>query len=94
MICWKCGTTIDVGERVGFRDECTQCGSPLHVCLNCRFYEPGYHNECQEPMAERVVEKARSNFCEFFAPAPASTTARRPNSSARSQLDALFRKRQ
>jgi hypothetical protein len=63
--CHKCGATID-SEAVSRRDECHGCGSDLRVCLNCTFYDPGRANQCFEPQAERVTEKDRSNYCDFF----------------------------
>jgi len=65
MICHKCGAAVEL-ETVGRRDECQACGSDLHVCLNCGFYAPDRANECFEPQVERVREKDRSNFCDFF----------------------------
>ncbi|MBF0190432.1 MAG: hypothetical protein HQL99_04700 [Magnetococcales bacterium] len=38
------------------------------VCLNCRFHDTGSYNECRESVAERIVDKDRSNFCDFFKP--------------------------
>ncbi|MGH8012012.1 MAG: hypothetical protein ACREQ4_05895 [Candidatus Binataceae bacterium] len=89
MYCWHCGRQIEVKEQVGFRDYC-QCELALHVCRNCRFYDPGYHNQCREPQAERVVEKERANFCEYFSP---STVKPQPQvNAARAKFDALFKK--
>ncbi len=95
MNCFKCGREIEVRERVGFRDTCPGCDRPLHACLNCEFYDPTCHNECRETMAERVVDKDRANFCEYFAPAGRVRPAREgaPRTEAQSQLDALFRKK-
>jgi hypothetical protein len=63
--CHTCGALIEL-EMVGRRDECPRCGADLHVCLNCNFYDPGRANQCYEPQAERVTEKDRSNFCDYF----------------------------
>ena len=63
--CHKCGSAIDV-EKVSRRDECPRCTADLHVCLNCRFYDKGRANQCFEPQAERVAEKDRSNYCDYF----------------------------
>jgi hypothetical protein len=97
MKCWHCGRAIEVIERVGFRDECAGCGRPLHVCRNCGFYDPAYNNACREPMAERVVDKDRFNFCEYFAPGTgqgaAVATASHSKSAAQAKLDALFKKK-
>lgn len=89
--CHRCGREAPA-ERVGVRDVCA-CGAWLHACRNCDFYAPGLANDCREPRAERVVDKADANFCDWFRPSP------RPPSpdadaatSARRALDALFRR--
>ena len=98
MNCFHCGREIasesTAKDRIGFRDECPQCDRPLHVCLNCGFYDPAYNNQCRETQAERVVDKNRFNFCEYFR--PAASGAAKPASPAadgRAKLDALFRKK-
>lgn len=63
--CHKCGEVIDI-EKASRRDECRRCGSDLHVCLNCAFHDESRANQCFEPQAERVKEKDRSNYCDFF----------------------------
>jgi NAD-dependent SIR2 family protein deacetylase len=101
MNCWKCGQRVDTIERVGFHAHCPQCDRPLHVCRNCSLYDPAYNNQCRETMAERVVDKERSNFCEYFVPnvtatAPSSqpvSSRPSPERAAREQLDALFKKK-
>ena len=94
MNCFHCGGQIEVKERVGFRDRCPACDRPLHACLNCGLHDPAYNNQCRENQAERVVDKDRANFCEYFLAA----TAKRPASQERAkdpraQLDALFKKK-
>ncbi|MHB1845894.1 MAG: hypothetical protein ACYCWW_13795 [Deltaproteobacteria bacterium] len=51
---------------IGRRDQCGDCGSDLHSCAQCRFYDPSASNQCREPQAERVQDKERSNYCEYF----------------------------
>jgi predicted RNA-binding Zn-ribbon protein involved in translation (DUF1610 family) len=63
--CHTCGTAI-VEESVSRRDECPGCGSDIRVCLNCTFYDESRANQCFEPQAERVKEKDRSNYCDYF----------------------------
>jgi hypothetical protein len=63
--CHKCGVVVYV-EKVSRRDECPSCGSDLRVCFNCSLYDPNRSNECFEPQAEKVKEKDRSNYCDFF----------------------------
>lgn len=64
--CFHCKRELDSSSRPGRGDACPGCGSDVKVCLNCRFYERGAYNDCREPSAERVVNKDRANFCEFF----------------------------
>jgi hypothetical protein len=64
-MCWKCRTQEEIAKP-GFRDACAHCGKDLHVCLNCRFYEPGAYRDCRESVPEGVTDKERGNFCEYF----------------------------
>src|ERR1700731_4107768 len=96
MNCWHCARKIEVvtGERIGFRDECPGCGRALHSCRNCGFYDPSYNNSCREPMAERVVDKERFNFCEYFKPRDAAAKAPvKTKTAAQDKLEALFKKK-
>jgi hypothetical protein len=93
MKCWNCAAEIDTRQRVEFRASCPSCDRALHVCKNCTHYDPGYYNQCRETSAERVVDKERANFCEFFAPAGNKTKSIDASSSARDQLEALFKKK-
>ncbi len=81
-------------RNVGRQEICPSCGADMHVCLNCGFYSPGAYNDCREPQAERVVDKRRSNFCDYFAFAdgPARRMAAAGKDDARSRLDSLFKK--
>jgi hypothetical protein len=96
MNCWKCGRRVETLERISFRENCPQCDWPVHACRNCAHYDPTYNNQCRETMAERVVDKERANFCEYFAPAADRRLAGSepsPASAARNRLDALFKKK-
>ena len=70
MICWKCGTEIEVSgaARILSSDSCPDCDYDLHVCRNCRFYDPNAHNECCEPQVEWVRDKEKANYCDYFQP--------------------------
>ncbi|HNY69181.1 MAG TPA: hypothetical protein PK575_05630 [Syntrophorhabdus sp.] len=63
--CYKCQHPVML-EFISRRDECQVCGSDLHVCLNCSFFDETKSNKCREPQAEYVKEKDRSNYCDFF----------------------------
>jgi len=94
-ICHRCRKNLTLTDHVGRREMCAFCGADLHVCLNCRFYDPVAYNACREPQAERVLDKDRSNFCDYFdfrqgldSPKPAASGP----VSAKDRLDALFSK--
>ena len=65
MICWKCKKEISIEKPVR-GDECPLCHADLHVCRACDFYESGAHNDCRESSANMVIDKERSNFCDYF----------------------------
>lgn len=94
MTCAACGRALPPGP-VSRRDTCAGCGADLHACVQCAFYAPGQYNDCREPQAERVLDKERANFCDFFrpgrpGPGDAATDAR---AAAKARLDALFPKK-
>lgn len=77
------------------RQECCPfCGSDLHCCLNCTFHEKNAYNECREPQAERVIEKKRSNFCDFFIFRDAGMGGKEkdPCELAKARMESLFKK--
>lgn len=92
-VCWSCGaglTALDFGRG----DTCPRCGRDTKVCRGCEHYDTGHHNECREPQAERVVDKERSNFCDYFRPkvsGPANATPSRD--ALKAAAEALFRKK-
>ncbi len=64
--CFHCKKELDLSVRPGRGEACPLCGSDVKVCLNCRFYDRDSYNECRETAAERVVDKDRANFCDYF----------------------------
>jgi hypothetical protein len=91
--CHACGGEVAPPDPVGRKDACPHCRAELRCCLNCRVHEPAAYNECRESQADRVLEKDRANFCEYFhfreGRAGGAST---PASSTRDTLDSLFRK--
>jgi len=79
---------------VGRTETCDGCGADLHVCRNCDFYDTAAYNACRESRAERVLEKDRSNFCDWFRGRAGVPTKGKDDrqETARKGLDALFRK--
>ncbi|HXC52982.1 MAG TPA: hypothetical protein VN634_19000 [Candidatus Limnocylindrales bacterium] len=92
--CHACSSEFDSDDPIGRSARCERCGSELRCCRNCRFYDLSSYNECAEPSAERVLEKDRANFCDYFSPASgergAGIPAAKPDSL--SELEKLFRK--
>jgi hypothetical protein len=91
--CHSCKKPIETGDRIGRADTCPHCGTDLHCCLNCRFYDSGSHNKCREPQSERVVDKETSNFCDYFSFAEhdAAGSGAGP-APKKNPLDGLFKK--
>lgn len=92
LVCWRCGASLAEEPLPLAREAaCAQCGTALHACRLCLFYDRGVANECREPIAERVVDKVRGNFCGYLTPrAGAHATAGPGAAVARTGLDALF----
>src|SRR5262245_13137380 len=96
MYCWKCGTEVaELSEtrKILRTDSCSNCDSDLHVCKNCQFYDPQYHNECRETQAEWVSDKERLNYCDYFTASgqQRGTTPRTSTNQVKSAFDRLFK---
>lgn len=64
--CYHCGFLFSDDYKPGFRDECPKCIRDVHVCKNCVYHDTSLSNECRETQADRVVDKEKGNFCEYF----------------------------
>ena len=94
MECVFCGEKIPINVKVGRSDTCPHCQHDLRCCKQCKFFDPGAYNECKEVMAERIVDKERSNFCDYFVPRGSKMVSGSLNRTreAKEALEALFRK--
>lgn len=95
MNCYFCKKKLELPDQVGRRDDCSYCGADLHICYNCKFYDKASYNECKEPQAERVVDKEKSNFCDYFSPQSFSdqdSSGLNAADEAKKKLEALFKK--
>lgn len=92
LVCWRCGASLAaITLPLGRRDTCPQCRAELHVCRLCRFHDPGAPDGCREPVAERVRDKERANFCGYFEPRPNACSGAHEQAAAnRAALDELF----
>lgn len=92
MNCWKCNADLDALTLPLLRLEtCRTCGSDLHVCRFCVFYDTSVARSCKEPVADDVKDKERANFCGYLMPNPHAYIARDPAAAAsRDALASLF----
>ncbi len=90
--CWKCGHTLEMIVKVSRQDSCDACGLDLRACKNCRFWDPGYHNECRENISYYIRDREKANFCAAFEFKAADEEAGQEANEARAKLEALFSK--
>ncbi len=90
LACARCGRRWE-GEKVTFREYCPGCHAHLHSCRNCRHLRG---NGCAEPAAEQPRSREGGNWCEWFAPAPPSSSpaGAAPGGSAREKAEAAWKK--
>lgn len=93
IFCHHCKKEIPILGIVGRRDECPFCRNDLHVCKNCQHYDEKSYNECREPQAERVLEKEKSNFCDFFLPGSSTGSISDAKAKQLALAEALFKKK-
>lgn len=92
--CGKCGKKLPIiGNQVGRRDTCANCGADLHSCVQCRHFDPSVAKECKEPFAEVPMDKDEGNFCEFFQIGEGGISAGPSRSDLLASAEALFKKR-
>lgn len=96
-ICFKCGSAFPREMRVTRSTECERCNQPVRCCRNCLFFSPGSHWDCRETVPEQVVDKERSNFCEYFrlnertsTDEKGATSSEMPREATRRAFDDLF----
>ena len=93
-VCHYCKKELEIEEKVGRQEVCPYCGSDLHCCFNCKFYDEYAHNKCKEPQSEWVSDREKRNFCEFFSFVDKDTNNSELNEikKAKAKLDELFKK--
>lgn len=91
--CHSCRRELVISLPPGRTETCPACGADLRCCLNCTFYDEAAYNNCREGQAERVLQKDRANFCEFFRFRDESSLSVSPSGATRQKLDDLFRRK-
>lgn len=91
-VCYNCENPVEFeqGKSLTRYEECEKCSASMRCCRMCAFYDTSSYNECREPMATRIVDKEKANFCEFY-----KFTGAEKNSQSKSDMlsaaDALFK---
>ena len=90
--CWHCGSNLE-GADYGRQASCDGCGKDTHVCRNCGFYDTSYNNQCRENQADRVVEKEKFNFCDYFVARTEGGSGAPSKDDLKAAAEALFKKK-
>ena len=95
MNCAFCGEEIKIKGKVGRQDTCPHCHRDLRCCKQCGFYDTSAYNDCREVSAERIIEKERANFCDYFSPKGEKSVvgSYKRTKDAKEALEALFKKK-
>ena len=63
--CAQCGVLLPAGvESTGL---CPKCGSELHSCRQCTYFDTSSRFECSQPIPERIARKDEGNQCAFYS---------------------------
>jgi hypothetical protein len=94
MNCPRCQhlTSFSENNPPGRSDSCDKCGFSLRSCRACKHYDPKAYNSCREPSAERVVEKEKANFCDWFKFSPGFSQNSPSKEELLAKANALFKK--
>jgi hypothetical protein len=95
MKCIFCNKDVPIKGKISRHDTCPHCNRDLRCCKQCNFYDQSAYNECREVAAERIIDKERSNFCDYFVPKGSSEGSGgnyNRAKEARAALEALFKK--
>lgn len=68
ITCYHCNKSIPIlgAFKIHRTEECPYCMTSLHCCRMCEFFDPKVYNECKETNADRIVDKEKANFCDYF----------------------------
>ncbi len=94
LICYKCKKPLSETYKilVGRRDSCPSCMADIRCCKMCVFYDPKAYNECRENSADRVQDKEKANFCDYFKIGSIGEDPDKLKYDALAKAQALFKK--
>lgn len=92
--CHKCGKALPDTYKimVSRADTCAQCMTDIRCCKMCQFYDPKSYNECRESSADRVADKEKANFCDYFKIGSSYNDADKQRQEILARAQALFKK--
>jgi len=90
--CWYCHSELEPADY-GRQETCPKCRRDTRVCKNCIHYDTHYNNHCKENQADRIVEKERSNFCDYFHVNDQISGTSQFKSDPKAAAEALFKKK-
>lgn len=64
----------------------------IRVCKMCQFYDPKAYNECRESSADRVQDKEKANFCDYFKIGSPGDNPDKERQDALAKAASLFKK--
>ena len=62
--CFNCATMLP--PDTDFSSTCPKCGTDLHCCKQCTYFEPSTRFQCRKPLKVRISPKDKANECELF----------------------------
>ncbi len=92
-MCYKCAKPLECSRPISRNETCPHCLADVRCCKNCKHYSVGAHYDCKENIEELVVEKERSNFCDWFSLNTSATTVFSGESKiekAKQEFNSLF----
>lgn len=90
--CHSCRNELVFEVKMQRTDTCPHCGTDLHCCMNCEYWDPGYRNQCRENIAEYVSDRARANHCTHLR-LKSGERDKSEKDAALSRLESLFGKK-
>ena len=90
--CFSCQKffEIDHTQAIARSEECPHCYASVRSCKMCEFYDVKAYNECRESSADRLVEKEKSNFCDYYT-IDTQQDKDKVQNDAKAAADALFK---
>ena len=94
LVCHKCQKPLSDTYKimVSRSDTCPNCRADIRCCKNCNFFDPKSYNECRESMADRITDKEKANFCDYFKIGSSANDADKARQEQLAKAAALFKK--